>query len=490
MHRKTTALSIITLLSTMVLPAQGTAPFVWTQTAPASPTTPPGRLSASLTWCHDLLGSVLFGGWNTSLGGDLADTWLFDAGAGHWRPLQPAPSPGARDSHAAAYDVARQRLVVFGGRYGTGALSDTWEYDPFANTWIRITTTTAPPARYGHRLVYDCRRGQVVMFGGTTSSNSTTFLSDTWTYDGANATWSRIPAPGPGARYNHGMVHDPVHDCIVLFGGTGGGAGPHLADTWEFSLATNTWRQVLPATAPPARTACAMVFDTVRGVVVLNGGAPNQSNGSRLADTWEYDAGSTDWVRTTPAQSPPARVAHGMSFDPAAQSVVLFGGGDNVTRQYFSGTWGYQTTKVTRYGVATPHCGGAPRIHTLGSPGIGNQGFGIRVTNALVSTPGLIDGVVLASLTAGTATMSCSGGGSLTLNVLPDPFSPVWVVQPIQIAADGEGRWPLPLPATNALRGFSLVFQFYESHASWGCPCSLPSGLGGSASTGLRITLY
>ena len=50
-----------------------------------------------------------------------------------------------RTHSAMAYDIARDRVVLFGGEDLTGLLSDTWEWDGF--DWRRVPTDTAPPAR-------------------------------------------------------------------------------------------------------------------------------------------------------------------------------------------------------------------------------------------------------------------------------------------------------------------------------------------------------
>lgn len=45
-----------------------------------------------------------------------------------WTQLMPATSPGRRYTHAMVYDVARGRIVLFGGGGSSGLFNDTWEY--------------------------------------------------------------------------------------------------------------------------------------------------------------------------------------------------------------------------------------------------------------------------------------------------------------------------------------------------------------------------
>jgi hypothetical protein len=73
-------------------------------------------------------GQVILQGGLTSLGSRSDETWLFDRA---WRRLHRA-GPGAREMHSAAFDAARSRLVLFGGRRGfVQTLGDT-----YALTWL------------------------------------------------------------------------------------------------------------------------------------------------------------------------------------------------------------------------------------------------------------------------------------------------------------------------------------------------------------------
>lgn len=68
-------------------------------------------------------------------------------------------------------------------------------------------------------------------------------------------------------------------------GGTAGTGGGN-------SVLHRNWRQIQPATTPPARYNHAVAYDEARQRVVLYGGQEQQT-GSLLTDTWEWDG--TDW---------------------------------------------------------------------------------------------------------------------------------------------------------------------------------------------------
>ena len=93
-----------------------------------------------------------------------------------WTQLQPAASPSARVGHAMAYELARDRVVLFGGQDVKGRLNDTWTFDGVS--WALATPALAPQPRAGHPLAYDLGRARTVLFGGI--GIGTGVLGDTW----------------------------------------------------------------------------------------------------------------------------------------------------------------------------------------------------------------------------------------------------------------------------------------------------------------------
>src|SRR5262249_46821528 len=118
---------------------------------------------------------VLFGGLRPD-NSYLADTWAWDGSTWTQGPW----GPPARAFAAAALHAVRQRVVLFGGGLGlTGAyLSDTWEWD--GSAWTSRPTAAMPAARQGHAMAYDLARQRTVLFGGTAVIILPTPMSDTW----------------------------------------------------------------------------------------------------------------------------------------------------------------------------------------------------------------------------------------------------------------------------------------------------------------------
>lgn len=220
------------------------------------------------------------------------------------------PAPAFRAQHAAAYDAARDRTVLFGGRDHTGLRDSTWLWD--GADW-NASTAGGPSARAGHAMVWDDARQVVVLFGG---NDDTTSLDDTWTWDGS--AWTlQTTAIAPAPRAAHVMSWDPARNVVVLFGGYTQSSGNARNDTWEWD--GSSWTQVA-STGPLARWSPAMTWDGAQ--TVLFGGSTG--NSTRLGDTWTWDG--TAWTQQAPTASPVPRLYHSMVSTGA--EAILFGGLD------------------------------------------------------------------------------------------------------------------------------------------------------------------
>ncbi|MCC6811805.1 MAG: DUF4215 domain-containing protein [Deltaproteobacteria bacterium] len=220
-----------------------------------------------------------------------------------------------RTNHAAAYDDARDRGVIFGGVASGILVSDeTWEFDGYV--WYRARPIASPPGRREAAMTYDSARDRVVLFGGRGLAG---LLGDTWEYDGI--TWVQRSASGPSPRTRVEMVYDSVRARVVLFG------GQDLQDTWEYNGVTGTWTSRSTVGQPPMRNdAFAMAYDATRQRVVLYGA----DSGAR--ETWELydpDGGGVqpiNWIENTGAGSPPASDRIRLAYAGGALGVISFGG--------------------------------------------------------------------------------------------------------------------------------------------------------------------
>ena len=72
------------------------------------------------------------------------------------------------------YDTARQRVVLLLGADARYVNDETWEWD--GANWTRSPTQNNPPLRYQQAMAYDQARGRAVLFGGRLGWE----LGDTW----------------------------------------------------------------------------------------------------------------------------------------------------------------------------------------------------------------------------------------------------------------------------------------------------------------------
>ena len=205
-----------------------------------------------------------------------------------WRTLGTYPDMRVSEP-GTAYDTRRDRLVTFGGSASRGhAYGETWEHD--GTRWHTIDVV-GPPARQAHVMVFDERRGRVVMFGGMGAASAEggrpPMLGDTWEYDGTR--WIRFDVDGPSPRLAAGATYDARRGMVVIFGGSG--SSGFLGDTWGWN--GQAWRR-LSAVGPPSRGMGQLAYDAARDRVVLFGGRRGYPNGD-LADTWEWDG--AQWTR-------------------------------------------------------------------------------------------------------------------------------------------------------------------------------------------------
>ena len=144
-----------------------------------------------------------------------------------------------------------------------------------------------------------------------------------------------LPASLLDGRYDTAMADHAALGHVVLFGGIGDGG--HRQETYEYGV--DGWVDASKYPCPSDRSGHAMVYDSVRGVVVLFGGWDGSI--PVFNDTWELDQAG-DWTQGPPA--PPGlagRSHHVMTFDSARHAVVLFGGVDLTTQTYDNDVWLY-----------------------------------------------------------------------------------------------------------------------------------------------------
>jgi hypothetical protein len=261
-----------------------------------------------------------------------------------WQAGTVAGGPTARVEHAAIYDAANKRMIVFGGDDGiydalldTSAKNDTWELDLKTTppTWNQLFPTgMIPPPLVYHSAVYDAANKRMIVFGGITSDSvGSTLLNGLWSLslpdDGSTPAWSSLAPPGgPGPRFNHVAVYDEVNRRMIVCGGTDGGGA--LDETWALALPVGGapgW-SALPA-APTASEGAGAIYDATGRRMILYGGR----TGGGLQDSFyslslPAGGGLPAWstLLSAPPSPPAPRADYAAVYDAANVRMIVFGG--------------------------------------------------------------------------------------------------------------------------------------------------------------------
>ncbi|HYK92655.1 MAG TPA: PKD domain-containing protein [Thermoplasmata archaeon] len=202
-------------------------------------------------------------------------------------------------------------------------------------SWVNITgssVSASPSARMYASLAYDPARDGIILFGGINNSSRfapTPAYNDTWLY--SNGAWTNITSSvgtAPAARWAASMAWDTSDNYMVVFGGRTGGSATQvprfLNDTW--ALTSTGWQLIASSSAPIPRGFAPFTFDpAISKMLLFSGGDIDFSNGTIVPfhDTWTYSAGT--WSNITATAGSGAGQASSMAYDPAAGGVIATG---------------------------------------------------------------------------------------------------------------------------------------------------------------------
>jgi trimeric autotransporter adhesin len=415
---------------------------------------------------------VLFGGYGD--GATLNDTWVWNGS--DWQLVHPSQSPPARMDHALAYDPVRQAVILFGG-IGLGGPSPTWYNDTWlwnGANWTPLVTSSAPPVREGHKLVFDSRLGQVILQGGATTdtfgtnSYNVLYLNDTWALSGS--TWTNVkPATAPRPSANHGFAYDTQRQQGVLFAGFG-------------SLTTQTavWSSNGPGACSFTLAAVAPnppSFDNAGG-----NGTAAVTAGAGCA--WTATSSHPSWLVTTSAGSGNGTVNYTVAANAGAGSrsgTITAGGqtlavtqtGVTVVPPPGGGTPGSTYLITTTAGTALPATAlsgtsvSSIALYSVAADSAGNTYFAARYRNAVFK----LNAAGVLTLVAGNGTPGFSGdGGAATSAQLNYPMG---------VAVDAAGALYIADTYNSRIRKITLSTGAITTVAGNGTPGF--SGDGGAA---------
>ncbi|MBM3879681.1 MAG: hypothetical protein FJ387_08170 [Verrucomicrobia bacterium] len=154
------------------------------------------------------------------------------------------------------------------------------------------------------------------------------------------AEWFRVQtdlASSPPASAFHGMVYDSVRGVVLLHGGNPAPGSQSFTDTWAWD--GTSWTRL--TTQGPSVLGFGFAFDSDRGVaVVLHGGLGDGSPQPVLAATWEWDG--EQWRQVSNGVGPGVRAAPAMAYHPLRKRVILHGGTLDIdSSRILSDTWAW-----------------------------------------------------------------------------------------------------------------------------------------------------
>ncbi|HUS15259.1 MAG TPA: S-layer homology domain-containing protein [Chloroflexia bacterium] len=228
---------------------------------------------------------------------------------GPWVARSPAP-----ESIGGAGVTGDGTYAYAAGGYSESVGGETNQlarYNPATNTWAGLAPL--PRAVQEPSLVYAA--GKLYLFGGLYALSDA--VNETRIYDIATNTWS-TGAPMPDVRYEMGA--GVWNGRVYLVGGYRTlNAISVQAQTWEYTIATNSWSVALPAMPQPVGGAGSAV---VNGHLYILGGSDNLNNAR--TQVYDYDIAAAAWaVRPSlpvGVNTPGTAVVNG--------DIWVFGGGD------------------------------------------------------------------------------------------------------------------------------------------------------------------
>ncbi len=222
---------------------------------------------------------IVFGGLNGST--PLSDLWqLTLSGTMTWTALTATGTPpAARYGHSAVHDPVRRRMIVFGGRNASTAFRDVFSLDLAGSpAWSPIVTTgRAPAPRYQHAAVFDEANDRMLVFGGGGTNQVA--------YD---TTWALVFSPqphwvalatdgiGPVPGWFNALVYDPARQAVLSLGGSTPGqnylpvfnvltGAPSPLDIEEPVTPAVSWHRLRLVSANPVRGAAELQWGASRG---------------------------------------------------------------------------------------------------------------------------------------------------------------------------------------------------------------------------------
>lgn len=277
-------------------------------------------------------GAVIFGGTDIDLqagtGRVLDEVWRLDATSARpsFQEVAHDAGPNPRYCGCAAVDLARNELVVLGGRADV-AIHEAWVLDMTAGHWTQVQGDV-PAGSVGCSLVFAGGTDTAYAFGGGSDTRS---FDETWRFDGVQHTFTKLDATGPSARYDQALKSASDGSALFLVGGAANAFQGFSAQVWRFDTTAQAWTMLSDnVSGGPSgrRTPWTALADD--GAALLVGfGVNGMDANSDLADLWAFDLATNTWsAAEVDGALPPARGFSQWLPGPPGTAGMLYAGTD------------------------------------------------------------------------------------------------------------------------------------------------------------------
>jgi hypothetical protein len=373
----------------------------------------------------------------TVCGGGSGEVWVLNNANGIGSPNWTLVAAGGPSRHAqtTVYDKATNRMILFGGCSGGCFPTNNDVYilsnangQGGAAVWTLLSTTGGPPVQRNHAAgAYDPISNRLIIYGGQDGGGAVVgeTFSDVWVLSNANIpsgshTWTQLSTSGafPTGVYQARAFYDSVNNRLTVAGGARSDTGTASSAVNVLTNAnglggTPVWTNLIPEGAPgaPAFAGWNVDYDAAsnRGILAQQSTSNlyylNHANGL---------GGPTTYSQVTPTGGSGANPGYGLVLDVPTNRVLSwsqFGGGNRsfVLNPASTSTFGETVTFTATVAPVAPGAGapaGTVQFFDGVTPIGGPQPVGGGGTAALS----------IASLTVGSHNITAAYGGDTNFN--------------------------------------------------------------------------
>ena len=213
----------------------------------------------------------------------------------HWKQVKThGEQPGPLAHHRAC--IINQCMYLFGGIDNHSANNPHfYSLDMNSFKWTKIEASgDAPAPRDDHSICVD--GSKMFVFGGFVAGARTNDLhmfdldANTWTRLYDHRDWDEIEPPSDFPVPRSGQAVGAKNGAVVVFGGRNN-FNDMLGDTWEFTVASKTWKRIECENEPIGRSSHTLTVEGNR--MILFGGIVDITK--EINELHQYDFGSRTW---------------------------------------------------------------------------------------------------------------------------------------------------------------------------------------------------